>query len=102
MIGISRLRRAATIVLALALTGALTAVIARAQTVATYHGDAARSGNFVMSDLTWDRARSLQLDRNFAPRFTGHLYAQPLYWRPPGRSSGVLVVASESNNVAAI
>jgi outer membrane protein assembly factor BamB len=73
-----------------------------AQTVATYHGDAARSGNFVMPTLTWDKARALRLDAGFAPNFRGHLYAQPLYWHPPGRPAGVLIVASESNTVSAI
>jgi hypothetical protein len=73
-----------------------------AQTVATYHGRADRSGNFVMPALNWERARALHLDPGFAPTFPGHLYAQPLYWRPPGRASGVLLVATESNTVAAI
>src|ERR1700694_3313644 len=73
-----------------------------AQTVATYHGRPDRSGNFVMPTLTWERARALQLDPGFAPGFSGNLYAQPLYWRPPGRASGVLIVATESNVVAAI
>jgi outer membrane protein assembly factor BamB len=73
-----------------------------AQNVATYHGRADRSGNFVMPGFTWEGARAMHLDPGFAPRFPGHLYAQPLYWRPPGRASGVLIVASESNNVAAI
>ncbi len=75
---------------------------AAAQTVATYHGRPDRSGMFVMPGLTWERARTLRLDRGFAPRFAGHLYAQPLYWHPPDRAAGVLVVASESNIVAAI
>jgi outer membrane protein assembly factor BamB len=44
----------------------------------------------------------LRLDLAFAPRFEGHLYAQPLYWKPPGRGTGVLIVASESNTVAAM
>ena len=73
-----------------------------AQPVTTYHGAADRSGNFTMPGLTWERARTLRLDPVFAPRFAGHLYAQPLYWRPPGRAAGVLLVASESNTVAAI
>lgn len=78
------------------------ALPASAQTVATYHGHADRSGNFVMPQFTWARARTLHLDTGFAPRFTGHLYAQPLYWRPAGSTSGILIVASESNVVAAI
>jgi outer membrane protein assembly factor BamB len=44
----------------------------------------------------------LRLDTAFTGRFEGHLYAQPLYWRPPGASTGLLIVASESNVVTAI
>ena len=55
-----------------------------------------------MPGLSWDRARELKPAANFAPRFDGHLYAQPLYWKPPGAASGRLIVASESNLVAAI
>ena len=73
-----------------------------AQSVLTYHGRPDRSGNFVMPAFTWERARALRLDPAFAPRFAGHLYAQPLYWHPPDRPAGVLIVASESNTVAAI
>jgi outer membrane protein assembly factor BamB len=85
---------------ALLAAGATTAAVA--QTVATYHGHADRSGNFVMPALTWANAGALRLAPGFAPRFPGHLYAQPLYWRPPGSTSGMLVVASESDVVSAI
>jgi hypothetical protein len=74
----------------------------QAQSVPTYHGDPARTGHYVVPGLTWERARGLRLDTGFAPRFSGHLYAQPLYWQPPGAASGQLVVASEDNIVAAI
>ena len=73
-----------------------------AQTVATYHGHPDRSGNFTMPAFTWEAVGRLRLDPGFAPHFPGHLYAQPLYWRPPGRASGMLIVASESNAVTAI
>jgi hypothetical protein len=100
-----RLARAGA--LALGLAGALAlglagAAAAQPRSVTTYHGHADRSGNFVIPGLTWARARTLHLDRSFAPRFSGHLYAQPLYWQPPGAASGVLVVATESDTVAAI
>src|SRR5260370_16773509 len=55
-----------------------------------------------MPSFAWESARALRLDPGFAPRFPGHLYAQPLYWRAPGREAGMLIVASESNPVAAI
>jgi outer membrane protein assembly factor BamB len=70
--------------------------VARAQAVATYHGDASRSGNFAVPGLTWERARGLHLDPGFHPRFPGHLYAQPLFWQ------GRLIVATEDDEVAAI
>jgi hypothetical protein len=75
---------------------------AYAQSVLTYHGNADRSGNFVVPALTWERARNIHLDPSFHPRITGHLYAQPLYWRPPGSPAGQLLVATEDNNVYAI
>jgi outer membrane protein assembly factor BamB len=73
----------------------------RGQSVLTYHGDDGRSGDYVVAGLTWARARTLHLDAAFRPRFSGHVYAQPLYWRPPGASSGLVVVATESDTVAA-
>jgi outer membrane protein assembly factor BamB len=72
------------------------------QSVLTYHADPGRSGNFIVRSLTWDRASSLQLDGNFHARVSGHVYAQPLYWRGSESSSGVLLVATEDNVVHAI
>jgi hypothetical protein len=80
--------------LALALLSTAAAAPAAAQNVTTYHGRADRSGNFVMPELTWENARKLRLDPGFAPRFPGHLYAQPLYWRAPGGGGAMLIVAS--------
>jgi hypothetical protein len=74
----------------------------RAQSVLTYHGTANRNGNFTMPALNWERARELRPVANFAPRFEGHLYAQPLYWKSPGGGPARLIVASESNIVTAI
>jgi hypothetical protein len=73
-----------------------------AQSVTTYHGSLERTGNFVVPGLTYDRARRVHLDRSFAPRFSGHVYSQPLYWQPPGAAAGQLIVATESNTVQAI
>jgi hypothetical protein len=73
-----------------------------AQSVLGYHGSADRSGNFIVPALNWERARLLHLDPSFHPQFAGHLYAQPLYWQPPGSASGVLIVATESDEVHAI
>ena len=58
---------------------------AQDNSVLTYHGDAARSGNFAALALTWEKARSLNLDRAFdarvaatsmLSRFTGMLRAR--------------------------
>ncbi len=90
-------------VLALGLAVAMTgAAAAEPPSVLTYHGHADRSGHFVVPGLTWARARALRLDPSFAPRFSGHLYAQPLYWQPPGAASGILYVVTENDTVAAI
>jgi PQQ-like domain len=70
--------------------------------VLAYHGGADRSGNFTVPGLTWERARSLHLDEAFQARIVGHVYAQPLFWRTPGATSGRLLVATEDNNVYAL
>jgi outer membrane protein assembly factor BamB len=74
----------------------------RAQSVLTYHGSPDRRGNFVVPPLTWERARALHLDPGFQPRFSGHVYAQPLYWQPPGSQTAMLVVVTEDDGVYAI
>ncbi len=83
-------------------SAAASRALSKPQSVLVYHGNAARSGNFVVPNLTWDRARSLHLDEQFHPSVMGHVYAQPLYWHPRGSRSGVLFVATESNYVHAI
>lgn len=75
---------------------------AGAQSVLTYHGAANRNGNFTMPGLSWEHAREMRPIASFAPHFDGHLYAQPLYWKPPGGGPGRLIVASENNTVTAI
>ena len=72
------------------------------QSILGYHGEGGRSGNFLVPALTWDRVRSLHLDENFQARVAGHIYAQPLFWRAPGSSADILVVATEDNIVHAL
>ena len=86
----------------LSLLPVIAAFPAAAESVLAYHAHANRSGNFTLPELTWEHARALRLDTGFAPHFEGHLYAQPLYWRPPGAAAGVLIAATESNVVTAI
>src|SRR6185437_17171558 len=69
--------------------------------VLTYHADAARSGNFVIPGLTFDRARAAHPDAGFKASIEGHVYAQPLFWRGNG-DNGIVLVATESNNVYAL
>jgi hypothetical protein len=59
-------------------------------------------GNFNVPSLTWDRASSLQLDASFHARISGHVYAQPLFWRGSESNSEALLVATEDNIVHAI
>ncbi|WP_407117616.1 PQQ-binding-like beta-propeller repeat protein [Bradyrhizobium sp. LMG 9283] len=82
---------------------ALSPLSARAQegSVLTYHGDNGRSGQYVVPALSWEKARSVQLDRAFNARVAGSMYAQPLYWHPPGASTGMLLVATEDDVVQA-
>jgi hypothetical protein len=70
--------------------------------VLTYHAHEDRSGNFVVPKLTWDRARSIHLDENFQAHVSGKIYAQPLYWHPPGTETAILLVATEDNMVYAL
>jgi outer membrane protein assembly factor BamB len=80
----------------------MAALPSRAQSVLTYHGNPDRSGNFVVPSLNWERARNVRLDRGFDPRFSGHVYAQPLLWQPPSSAAGSLIVATEDDTVHAI
>jgi hypothetical protein len=70
--------------------------------VLTYHGNPNRSGHFVVPRLDWDHARTLHLDENFRAKVSGHVYAQPLYWRGSGSIPPMLLVATEDDVVHAI
>jgi outer membrane protein assembly factor BamB len=70
-----------------------------APSVTEYHNSPERSGHFVMPGLTWDRARNPRPFAEFRTDIAGHVYAQPLYWHPPGSGSGLLIAATESNTV---
>ena len=73
--------------------------LAQDSSVLIYHGDNSRSGQYVVPTLSWEKARSVQLDGAFNARVAGSLYAQPLYWRPPGANNGTLFVATEDDLV---
>ena len=90
--------------LAGALVGAVvfTASAEADQSVLTYHGALDRAGRYVVPGLTYERARGLHLDASFHAAFQGHVYAQPLLWRRPGSGAGVLIVATEEDEVYAL
>ncbi len=73
-----------------------------AQTVPTYHADPARSGRYVVPQLTWSAASKVQHLTSFSASVSGQVYAQPLYWLPPNTSTGYVIVATETNNVYAL
>jgi PQQ-like domain len=83
---------------------ALALVLARAQaaSVSTYHADAARSGHYIATGLTFDAATKLTRDPDFDGRVPGHIYAQPLFWQPLGGTGGQVIVATEDDVVAAL
>ncbi|MBV8800409.1 MAG: PQQ-binding-like beta-propeller repeat protein [Alphaproteobacteria bacterium] len=70
--------------------------------VVTYHNGNSRHGAYVVPTLTLDAAVHMQRDTGFTAAITGHVYAQPLYWKPKGAKRGLVIVATESNNVYAL
>ena len=86
---------------ALAATLAASAAAAADSTILTYHGALDRSGGYVMPGLTYERARGLRPDLSFNAAYRGEVYAQPLLWRDPKTGAGVLIVATEENEVYA-
>jgi outer membrane protein assembly factor BamB len=69
--------------------------------VLEYHGDAARSGHYVVPALSWEAAAGLHRDPQFQAQLAGPVYTQPLYWHPPG-GRALLLVATEQNLVYAL
>jgi hypothetical protein len=96
------IKAAPLLALAIALSAVGAARAADDTSILTYHNAPNRSGNFVVPALTVERARSTHLDSGFHARLSGHLYAQPLYWREATAGVGVLFAASESNEVQAL
>jgi hypothetical protein len=70
--------------------------------VLSFHNSVDRTGKFTVPGLTFERARSVHADRQFRGKVSGDVYAQPLHWRAYGASSGMLLVATETNNVHAL
>lgn len=68
----------------------------------TYHADAARSGRFITPGLTWGSAATATLSQTFTGSVSGAIHAQPLYWKAPGATHGVVLVATDADVVQAI
>lgn len=101
-------RRASSVTTILALLAGLVALalwplsaVAQDRSVLTYHHDNGRSGQYIVPSLSQEKAKALQPDRGFDARVAGSVYAQPLYWRPPGANAGTLFVATENDVVQA-
>jgi PQQ-like domain len=86
---------------ALAVTLAASGSVHADSSILTYRGSLDRAGHYVMPGLTYERARGLRLDPSFNATFSGEVYAQPLLWREPGSDAGVLIVATEEDEVYA-
>jgi len=70
--------------------------------VVTYHNGNHRHGTYTVPSLTLAAAGNMQRDSRFQASISGHVYAQPLYWKPNGAKRGLVIVATESNNVYAL
>ncbi|HEX3843546.1 MAG TPA: hypothetical protein VHV80_04240 [Steroidobacteraceae bacterium] len=95
------IRRILSAILLAGTVGAGAQAAAPTLQVLTYHADAERRGNFVEPALTWEAAQRLRPDRAFRPQVSGHIYAQPLYWRGAG-GRALLLIATESDTVYAL
>jgi hypothetical protein len=70
--------------------------------VLAYHDHPSRSGHFTVPGLTWEKARGAHVDAGFDGRFSGHVYAQPLFWRASGSGAGMVLVATEDDTIHAL
>ncbi len=75
---------------------------ASADSVVTYHNSNQRDGAYTIPGLTTAAAANMQLDTKFNGTVSGHVYAQPLFWKPKGADKGLVIVATESNIVYAL
>jgi outer membrane protein assembly factor BamB len=85
------------IVFALSLPG-----FAATASVVTYHNSNLRHGAYRVPNLTFAVAANMHRDTDFNATVDGHIYAQPLYWRPLNTHPGLVIVATESNIVYAL
>jgi outer membrane protein assembly factor BamB len=84
-----------------ALLGFLPAA-AIADSVVTYHNSNQRDGAYTIPSLSLASAANMHRDTKFDGTISGHVYAQPLFWKPKGAKRGLVIVATESNTVYAL
>lgn len=75
---------------------------AGAGSVVTYHNSIHRDGAYVIPQLTQAAAANMHRDTGFNASVSGHIYAQPLLWKPNESGRGLVIVATESNSVYAL
>jgi outer membrane protein assembly factor BamB len=85
-----------------ALTAIIAAAPASAQSVTTYHNGISRHGDYVVPSLTFPAAATMHLDPSFSATLAGNVYAQPLFWQSTSIPKGEIIIATESNVVAAL
>jgi outer membrane protein assembly factor BamB len=76
--------------------------VAAADSVVTYHNSNQRDGAYVIPKLTLAAAAGISPDTGFHATISGHVYAQPLFWKPKSAQHGLVIAATESNNVYAL
>src|ERR1043165_9413780 len=75
---------------------------AAAGSVVTYHNSIHRDGAYVIPQLTQAAAANMHRDTGFNASVSGHIYAQPLFWKASESGRGLVIVATESNSVYAL
>ncbi len=84
------------------LLAALPMAASASDSVLTYHNSNQRDGAYVIPKLTLAAAANVARDAKFDGTVGGHVYAQPLFWKPKAPKKGLVIVATESNNVYAL
>jgi outer membrane protein assembly factor BamB len=70
--------------------------------VTQFHNHESRDGLYIDSAFTQSAAANLTRDLNFDGTIVGNVYAQPLYIENGPGGKGMIIVATESNNVYAL
>jgi hypothetical protein len=74
---------------------------AASKSVTQYHNSAKRDGMYIDATFTRAAAAKLHVDTTFAPKVSGPVYAQPLFFDGGGEGKDLVIVATEANQVSA-